>query len=51
MAELNHENRAQITRDISGDASGDMCFNMNHISPCVSPDENAKNRAQNGQLR
>jgi hypothetical protein len=24
---------------------------LNHISPCISPEENAKNRAQNEQLR
>jgi hypothetical protein len=34
---LEHENYAQITRDISGDTSGDMRFNMNHVSPCISP--------------
>ena len=41
------ENCAQITRDNSGDIS----FDINHISPCISPEENAENRAKNKQLR
>jgi hypothetical protein len=28
-----------------------MSFGINHISPCISPEENGKNRAQNKQLR
>jgi hypothetical protein len=28
-----------------------MSFDINHISPCISPEENAQNRAQNKQLR
>jgi hypothetical protein len=28
-----------------------MPFEPNHISPCISPEENAENRAQNEQLR
>ena len=44
---LNPENRAQNTRD----SSGDIPFEPNHISPCISPKENAINRAQNEQLR
>jgi hypothetical protein len=31
--------------------SGDMPSDVNHISPCISPEENAENRAQNEQLR
>jgi hypothetical protein len=48
---LNPENRAQITKDNPGDTSGDMSFNVNHIPPCISPEENAEIRAQNEQLR
>ena len=44
---LNAENRAKITIDNPGDIS----LELNHISPCISPEENAKNRAQNRQLR
>jgi hypothetical protein len=44
---LNHENRAQITRD----NPGDMSFDINHILHCISPEENSENRAQNEQLR
>ena len=44
---LNPENRAQITKDNPGDIS----FDINHVSPCISPEENAENRAQNEQLR
>ncbi|HEY7082527.1 MAG TPA: hypothetical protein VH500_22790 [Nitrososphaeraceae archaeon] len=41
---LKSENCAQITKD----NQGDMSFEPNHISPCVSPEENTKNRPQNG---
>ena len=44
---LNPENRAQVTRDNPGDASGNMPFDVNHISP----EENGENHAQNEQLR
>ena len=44
---LKPENCAQITRD----NSGDMSFDVNHISPCISPEENGENCAQNEQLR
>ena len=44
---LNPENRAQNTRDKPGDIS----FEPDHIPPCISPEENAENRAQNEQLR
>ena len=44
---LNPENRAENTRDNPGDTS----FDINHISPCISPEENAENRAQNEELR
>jgi hypothetical protein len=44
---LNPENRAQITKDNLGDIS----FELYHISPCISPEENGKNDTQNEQLR
>jgi hypothetical protein len=44
---LSSENRAQFTKN----NSGDMSFGPNHISPCISPEENAQNRAQNEKLR
>jgi hypothetical protein len=44
---LNFENRAQITND----DPGDMYFDEEHVSPCISPEENAENSAQNEQLR
>jgi DNA polymerase elongation subunit (family B) len=48
---LNPENCAQITRDSPGDTPCDMSFDLNHTSPCVSPEENTKCRAQNEKLR
>jgi hypothetical protein len=32
---LNPENRAQITKDNQRDISGDISFELDHISPCV----------------
>ncbi|HJT47450.1 MAG TPA: DNA polymerase domain-containing protein [Nitrososphaeraceae archaeon] len=48
---LNPENRAQITRDNQGDISGDISFEPNHIPPCISPEQNSENRAQNDCFR
>jgi DNA polymerase elongation subunit (family B) len=48
---LKPDNRAQITKGNLGDISGDRSFELNHISPCISPEDNADNRAQNEQLR
>ena len=48
---LNLDNRAQVTIDNQGDTSGDLHLDTNRISPCISPEENSENRAQNGQLR
>jgi hypothetical protein len=48
---LRPENRAQITRDSSCDTPGDIYVNANNISPCISPEENAENLAQNKQSR
>jgi DNA polymerase elongation subunit (family B) len=44
---LNPENCAQIISDNPGHIS----FEPNHISPFISPEQNAKNPAQNEQLR
>ncbi len=48
---LKPENRAQVTIDNQGDTSGDMHLDINRISPCISPEENGENCAQNEQLR
>ena len=48
---LKPENRAQVTRDNPDDTPGDMSVEVNHISPCISPEENGENRAQNERLR
>ena len=44
---LKSDNHAQVAKD----NQGDMSFHVNHISPCISPEENTENRAQNEQLR
>jgi DNA polymerase I len=44
---LNSEDRAQITRDNPGDIS----IVSNNVSPCILPEENTQNHAQNEQLR
>jgi hypothetical protein len=44
---LKPENRARIIKDRSGDIS----FEPNHISPCISPEENSENHAQHEKLR
>ena len=44
---LKSENCAQIIKDNSGDIS----HKPDHISPCISPEENAQNHAQNEELR
>ena len=44
---LSPENRAQITKD----NPSYMSFELNHISPCISSEENSENHAQNELLR
>jgi hypothetical protein len=44
---LNTGNLSQNTID----NPGDIYIDANHVSPCISPEENTKNRAQNEQLR
>ena len=42
---------AQVTEDDSHDIQGDISVEVNHISPYISPEENAENCAQNEPLR
>ena len=44
---LKPENGAQITKD----NPGDIFFELNHISPCISPEGNGENHAQNEHFR
>jgi hypothetical protein len=44
---LNPGNRAQYTRD----SSGNISFEPDHIPPCISPEQDTENRAQNEQSR
>ncbi|HJT49028.1 MAG TPA: DNA polymerase domain-containing protein [Nitrososphaeraceae archaeon] len=48
---LNHESCAQIVSDNPGDISGDISFELNSISPCISPEQKTENRAQNDCFR
>jgi DNA polymerase I len=42
---------APVSIDNSYNSSGDISFDVNHVSPCISPEENGENRAQNRHIR